>query len=63
MDSTITTIPSFNPSGNEGVQAVKDKTEELLKLIQTTVPEGRARSLALTNIEQGAMWAVKAFFV
>lgn len=58
----VTTIPEFNPSGNEHVAEVKRLTEELIKYIEANVPEGRRRSLALTNYEQAAMWAVKACF-
>lgn len=62
-DEKATTNPDFNPSGKSEVDQVKRATEDLLDLIRSTVPEGRARSIALTNIEQGGMWAVKAFFV
>lgn len=58
----VTTKPEINSSGNDVVQGVKDRTEELIKYIQENVPEGRRRSLALTNYEQAAMWAVKACF-
>jgi len=58
-----TTIPDFNPSGSEVVQGVKDRTEELMQFIRENVPENRQRSIALTNYEQAAMWAVKANFV
>jgi len=61
--STPSTLPDFNPSGLTEVNQIKAKTEELLKLITDLVPANRERSLALTNIEQGAMWAVKANFV
>ena len=58
-----TTIPSFNPSGSEVVRGIKDRTEELMQFIRDNVPENRPRSIALTNYEQAAMWAVKANFV
>jgi hypothetical protein len=58
----ITTIPEFNPSGNEHVAYIKARTEELIKYIEDNVPKGRRASLALTNYEQAAMWAVKANF-
>lgn len=57
-----TTIPSFNPSGSNVVAGIKEKTEELMSYIRENVPEGRCRSIALTNYEQAAMWAVKANF-
>ena len=61
--SDETTIPSFNPSGKTEVDVIKEKTEELMSYIRAHVPENRQRSIALTNYEQAAMWAVKANFV
>jgi hypothetical protein len=61
--SNVTTIPKFNPSKDERVDAIKNKTEELIKYIQSL--EGvdeRRKAIALTNYEQAAMWAVKACF-
>ena len=62
MTDKETTIPGFNPSGNEAVDKIKAKTEELMELIRAEVPDNRCRSIALTNYEQAAMWAVKANF-
>ena len=61
--SEPTTIPSFNPSNNEHVAKIKAMTEELLAYVKENCPDGRCRSLAATNYEQAAMWAVKSFFV
>jgi hypothetical protein len=61
--STETTIPSFNPSGSEVVAEIKARTESLMEYLRENVPENRHRSIALTNYEQAAMWAVKANFV
>lgn len=61
-DNTASTLPDFNPSGSEVVAALKAKTEDLLKFIRDHVPENRERSIAITNYEQAAMWAVKANF-
>lgn len=61
--SNETTIPSFNPSGKSEVDAIKQATEDLMTFIRENVPENRQRSIALTNYEQAAMWAVKANFV
>ena len=61
--SKETTIPSFNPSGSEVVAETKRMTEELMEYIRANVPDNRQRSIALTNYEQAAMWAVKANFV
>lgn len=60
--SKETTIPAFNPSGSEVVQGIKDRTEELMQFIREHAPDNRCRSIALTNYEQAAMWAVKANF-
>lgn len=61
--SKETTIPSFNPSGSEVVAEIKRRTEDLMEFLRESVPENRHRSIALTNYEQAAMWAVKANFV
>jgi hypothetical protein len=57
-----TTIPEFNPSGSDVVAGIKERTEELMSYLRDNVPENRCRSIALTNYEQAAMWAVKANF-
>ena len=57
-----TTIPEFNPSGSDVVAETKRLTAELMTYIREHVPENRCRSIALTNYEQAAMWAVKANF-
>lgn len=61
-DQKASTLPDFNPSGSDVVAGVKERTEELLNYIRANVPENRERSIAITNFEQGAMWAVKANF-
>lgn len=61
-DDKASTLPGFNPSGSEVVAGIKQKTEELLSYLREVVPDNRCRSLAITNYEQAAMWAVKANF-
>jgi hypothetical protein len=61
-DKEASTLPEFNPSGSEVVAEVKRRTEELLEYVRDNVPENRCRSIAITNYEQAAMWAVKANF-
>lgn len=56
------TNPNFNPSGNEAVAAIKAKANELAELVEA-LPPGRRRSIALTQLEQASMWAVKAAVV
>jgi hypothetical protein len=54
----------FNPSGNELVEDIKEKTAHLIDLIdqhKTKDPEqARLWALAQTHYEDAAMWAVKA---
>lgn len=56
------TLPNFNPSNNEVVAGIKARTEELMDYIRKNAPDNRCRSIAITNYEQAAMWAVKANF-
>ena len=56
----------FNPSSNTDVQAIKQRTAEMInwcndRLVREDNPEiKRLLSLAMTNYEDAAMWAVKA---
>lgn len=56
------TLRSFNPSNNEQVDEIKRRTDELIEYIRSNVPEGRRRSIAITEFEGAAMWAVKSVF-
>ena len=58
-----TTLRDFNPSGSGVVDEIKRRTDELVAYIEENVPSNRQRSVAITNYEQAAMWAVKANFV
>lgn len=54
---------TFNPGGNEMVDKIKRATADLIDLIDTIdqpTEAMRLKALALTHIEDGAMWAVKA---
>lgn len=62
---------SFNPSGNDAVTQIKTKAAELIDLIDGIMAPAvssprhydeteRCKALALSAIEDGAMWAVKA---
>lgn len=61
---------SFNPSDNSTVQHVKERAAEFINYINDNIvlPEGtanagefhRLKALALTAIEEAAMWGVKA---
>lgn len=61
-DDAASTLPKFNPSGSDIVNEIKARTEDLLTYLREAVPDNRCRSLAITNYEQAAMWAVKANF-
>lgn len=59
---------SFNPSSEDIVQKIKDKSAELINLVaeinydpeRLKSERSRLVELSLTSFEQGAMWAVKA---
>ena len=38
---------------------IKDMGLGLIRAIEAGTPAGRERSIAITNIEQGVMWAIK----
>lgn len=61
-DQNASTLPDFNPSGSDVVAGIKERTEALLDFVRENVPGNRERSIAITNYEQAAMWAVKANF-
>jgi hypothetical protein len=56
---------SFNPSDDSKVQHIKERAAEFINYVDQNVqtPNGeiaRLKALALTSIEEAAMWAVKA---
>jgi hypothetical protein len=56
------TMRGFNPSGSDTVDEIKKLTDELITLIESRVPNCRARNIAKTNYQQAAMWAVRGVF-
>ena len=51
----------FNPSADSVVDQIKQKTAELINLCEELkAKDGRLASLAQTEYETAAMWAVKA---
>ena len=56
------TDQSFNPPGKAEVDLIKKKLTELEEAI-LTLPAGRRRSVALTQLELAGMMAVKAAVV
>jgi hypothetical protein len=61
-EDTASTLPNFNPSNNDVVAGIKERTEDLMEYLRENCPDNRCRSLAITNYEQAAMWAVKSNF-
>lgn len=60
---------SFNPAQDGTVDRIKQKSAELINLISSIedgtnmknpAEVGRLKSLAMTSIEEAAMWGVKA---
>jgi len=50
----------FNPDQNDTVSQIKQKTAELINLVDSIKEkDGRLASLAMTEYETAAMWAVK----
>ena len=62
MPTAHSTLPEFNPSGKPEITEMKIQADSLIVYITENTPANRERALALTNIEQGMMWAVKAHF-
>jgi hypothetical protein len=61
------TYRDFNPTNDSRVTAIKGVADELIEMVRQMTSAGgpqtqRRVAIAVTNIEQGAMWAVKALF-
>lgn len=51
----------FNPSNDSTVQHIKERFAELANYINENIQgPGRLKSIAITSLEEAAMWAVKA---
>lgn len=50
----------FNVSGSSIVDEIKQKTAELINLVEQHGKDGRLNALAQTVYEEAAMWAVKS---
>lgn len=46
-----------SPGGVERHKALSEAAAAFMAVVESTVPEGREKSLAFTNIEQAKMWA------
>ena len=54
---------AYHKPSDEGLQLIKilrSKFSELHEAIEELAPQSRERSIALTELETAAMWAVKA---
>ncbi len=56
---------SFNPGGHEMVNKIKRASADLIDLVNSIdaadiLEVGRLKALAITHIEDAAMWGVKA---
>ena len=51
------TFHSPTPSGIDRHAVLSKAAGYLLSVIEDTVPDGREKSLAITNVEQAKMWA------
>ena len=61
------TFSEFNATGDGRVARIKVGTDDLIRYVRDETSAGgpeaqRRAALAVTNFEQGAMWAVKALF-
>jgi hypothetical protein len=51
---------SFNPNGNAKVNEIKEKVADLIDYIEENKDlDGRLAALAITSLEEAAMWGVK----
>ncbi len=51
---------SFNPANNSTVDQIKQKTAELINLVNENGKDKRLSAMAMTSFEEAAMWAVKS---
>ena len=57
LDRSLTNQPP-TPDQIETIESLREAAKEFGRAIETTTPS-RERSLAITNLEQSLMWAVK----
>lgn len=55
-------IGTFNVSNKGEVDLIKEKASELVNLIDKYGKDPRRKAIAITNVEQGTMMAVKSIF-
>ena len=49
-----------SPGGHIRIAALREAFSEVKKAIEENCPESRHRSVAITELETAAMWAIKA---
>lgn len=54
---------SHNPDQLAACDELRRAYSRLLDTIERTVPPGRPRSLAITNLEESAMWGIRGISV
>lgn len=62
-EEKATTLPTFNPSGDERVSYIKDTIENLIGYIRQLDGNPRCIARSLDKLEEASMWAVKSLFV
>jgi hypothetical protein len=50
-------------AGVEKIASLRQAFSDLAELIERLVPPSRERSIAITNLETSAMWAIKSIVV
>lgn len=60
---SLTNHPTSDPQLIRAMETIRDQAKLLGEAIIYGAPESRERSLAITNLEQTVMWAVKAIAV
>lgn len=56
-------IGTFNNTGNEVIDQIKQKSAELIDLIESNVTEDpRRKALAITHIETAVMFGIKGLY-
>lgn len=62
MNKGTQIIGNFNSTGDEAIDLIKQTASKLVDLIETHGKDPRRKVKAITDIEQGTMWAVKSLF-
>lgn len=49
-----------SPAGQEKIDLIREAYSVVLRAIEATCPQSRHKSVAITELETSAMWAIKA---